>query len=133
MQHIFYFFVFSLLCQYGFAQNDSCKHNDDPILVLCESQQLNKCLTGFRGDFDFTGKKILVAGNTDASKIISKSQFFEFIKLHLDNCDGVTGIVQLAPKEKERSGGYDAIILYYVESFDKARKARLVDEASKIK
>jgi hypothetical protein len=127
------FFIGLMLTTNGFSQTTTCTHDTNPVLTLCEADLLNKGLADIKNmintTFDFTGKKIVFVTGDDASEIITKKKFFDFIKLHQEKYDGVTGLAELTPKEKESSGGYDIIVMYYVTRFDKEKKAKLIQAA----
>lgn len=122
------FLFFAFLHAKGFSQTKSCLHDTNPVLSSCEAEMLNKGLADIKNEFDFAGKKVLFVTKEDATEIITKKKFFDFIKLHQGKYDGVTGLAELTPKEKESSGGYDVIVLYYVTKFDQQRKKALIEE-----
>ncbi|HYG51871.1 MAG TPA: hypothetical protein VD905_13260 [Flavobacteriales bacterium] len=124
----FLFLLAFLIAANGYSQAKACTHDTSPVLSTCEAEALNRGLADIKSTFDFSGKKVLFVTKDDASEIITKKKFFDFIKLHHGKYDGVTGLAELTAKEKETSGGYDIIVMYYVTKFDKERKAKLIEE-----
>ena len=88
---------------------------DDSILSNShESDFLNEVFKDSRNDFDFTGKRIGFFKNGSAES--SRKDYFNMHKKHFSDenspCD--KGKLYIFDEtEKEESGGYDAVIVYW--------------------
>ncbi len=128
MKKLFVLFLF--ISTISFSQNtDSCGLDNSPILNKHESVFLNEYLNLSKDSIDLTNKKIAFVTGSNGSKIGSKSEYFYSVKewklLHKDKI--ATSIVQFSIKEKQESGGYDAIISYWVMvMFDDNKKRKII-------
>lgn len=119
------FLPFTLLSQ----QLDSLGLGDNRILNRQEYTFLNSYLSD-RGDFDFKGKRVAFVAGTTGNVLITKKEFFDKFGHPPDeavrkrNCS----LIVLTPAEKDRAGGYDAIILTPVKVFTDKHKNRLLNQ-----
>lgn len=119
------FFYFAAV----FGQNaDSIKLDEHKFLDMQEAEVLNSILVESRGSFDFRGKKLAFVTGSSGSRIISKSDYFETcIFPWLDKGESPQiFIVELTKEEKDRSGGYDALVLSWVKVFTRKQKRRII-------
>ena len=90
------------------------------LLDSTEAESLNRIFETNRKDFDFINKKVgFITGSTGSIKS-HKEDYFDMHKKHSVNksypCDnGTLYIFDLASKKK--SGGYDAVIVYWSKMF----------------
>lgn len=97
-------------------QSNNCGKDNDPKINKDEASFLNSYLTDTKNGFDFSGKKIAFVTGSSGSKIGTKSEYFhEVRKWSLDNSKISTSFIILTDDEKLKSGGYDAIITYWVK------------------
>ncbi|HUX53289.1 MAG TPA: hypothetical protein VMV56_02615 [Williamwhitmania sp.] len=122
-----------------FGQNiDSCGINSNANLTLHESEYLNDYLKDSRETFDFSGKKIIFVTYPSGNRIGTKSEYFsEIRKWNLENKDVVaaennkkiaTTLIVLTEKEKIESGGYDAILTYWVKFLTDNRRKKIIQQ-----
>ena len=107
-----------------------CGLDNSPALTDEEAAFLNNYFPEeHRKGFDFRGKKILVLGGSAGSSLRAKSEYFNGIKSRLEN-DGLpiaSAPYPLTEEEKARSGGYDAIVTYWVKvPITNGKKKRIV-------
>jgi hypothetical protein len=116
------------------AQNlDSLGINDDYILNSEEAKYLNKSVGIQLGAFDFNGKKVILSEGKSA-RIITKCDYFQrLVKPYLkDGKDMVNYLVILADEEKEKSGGFDAIVVAWSKiGLTKKRRKAIIKEMNK--
>ncbi|MEY5049942.1 MAG: hypothetical protein RLZZ175_3301 [Bacteroidota bacterium] len=123
-----------------FGQNiDSCGVDNNAKLTLQESKFLNNYLLDLRLSFDFTGKQIIFVTNPSGERISTKTEYFSEIKnwntqfrnetiLSESNKKIATTLIILSEKEKIESGGYDAILTYWVKVVTESRKKKIIEE-----
>lgn len=116
---LFYLFVIS-----SYGQNlDSCGIDNNPKLTEYESQYLNEYLKNQRDTFDLTGKKIIFVTGSGGGVIGDKREYFSDVKSwERNNARIATELVILTREEKIESGGYDAILTYWVKILPNKRK-----------
>ncbi len=109
---------------------DECGTDNDPKLTRVESDFLNQYINQEqRKNFDFTGKKMIFVTGTSAHKMGTKSDYFDQVKKWNDDGNKIaTGVFELDEQEKIVSGGYDAIITYWVKTLSKKRKKKILNE-----
>ena len=109
--------VFCFLISYSFGQNlDSCGVDNNSKLTIFESKYLNEYLKNQRDTFDFTGKQIIFVTGSNAGTIGEKIEYFSDIKeWEIRNSKIVTDLIILTKEEKIETGGYDAILTYWVK------------------
>jgi hypothetical protein len=96
---------------------DSLGLDDSPYLNSAESAMLNSLLEESRGDFDFSGKKVVFTTGSSGKTIISKSNFFKSnVVPWVENGDSPSIMMEIfTPEEKEMTGGYDVIVMVWVK------------------
>ena len=96
---------------------DSRKLDKNSILNKYESEFLNDYLKEQRDTFDFSHKRIVFVTGSNGATIGNKKDYFsdinEWDKKYKSKI--ATSIVTFGVKEKELSGGYDAILTYWVK------------------
>ncbi len=108
------FFYFFLISSYGQIL-DSCGIDNNPKLTIYESKYLNEYLKNQRDTFNLTGKQIIFVTGSGGSVIGEKKKYFSDIKeWNNNNLRIATELVILTSEEKIESGGYDAILTYWV-------------------
>lgn len=119
--------LFLFLSLTSFAQDDFCSLDDSPFLTELEAEFLNEYLGDVRGDFDFSGAKVIFVTGHTGTDLSTKQEYFEKMQ-EPQSIDStfVTGVVPLSPSEKERSGGYDVILTYWVKTLSHKSRKRLV-------
>jgi len=116
---VFYFFIIS---SYG-QSLDSCGIDNNPKLNIYESKYLNEYLKNQRDTFDLTGKQIIFVTGSGGGVIGEKKEYFADIKeWNNKNSRIATALVILTTEEKIESGGYDAILTYWVKIFPNKKK-----------
>jgi hypothetical protein len=107
--------------------------NGDEKLNKQEAEILNSLLESSRDMFDFNGKKIVFVTGSSGSRILSKTDFFNTC-VNPWIAKGDTPqifMVLLTQQEKEKSGGYDAIVLSWVKIFTDKQKKRIIEQLTK--
>jgi len=110
-----------------FGQDSSeSGQNYNPTLNLNEAAYLNKSLETQKASFDFAHTKVIFATGNNASRIITKKQYFnQIVKPYLEtNSQVVNYLVLLNPNEKRQSGGHNALLVAWskMEVTDKRKK-----------
>lgn len=98
-----------------------------------EAQRLNTLLDRSRGTFDFHGKRAAFITSSAGNRILSKADYFRdgtSDSLADDQVPQIS-IVELTRDEKNRSGGYDVLVLCYVKVFTDRQKRRIIERLSK--
>ena len=109
------------------AQDSFCAGEDNPFLTCGEAEFLNEYLGNVRGDFDFNGAKVIFVTGHTGTDLSNKQEYFEKMQeQHSIDSTFVTGVVPLNSDEKERSGGYDVIVTYWVKTLTPKSRKRLV-------
>ena len=96
--------------------------NDDAYLNSFESDYFNFIFQDKRGEFDFTGKKVgFVTGN--GHSIVSKQSYFKIEKLRKErgSSTNLASLHLFNKSEKETSGGYEGVIVYWVKVLLKSK------------
>jgi hypothetical protein len=116
--------VYYFILIYSFGQNlDSCGVDNNSKLTIFESKYLNEYLKNQRDTFDLTGKQIIFVTGSSARTIGEKKEYFTDIKeWNLRNSKIATDLVVLTREEKIESGGYDAILTYWVKFLPDKKK-----------
>ncbi len=116
--------VFYFVIIYSFGQNlDSCGVDNNSKLTVFESKYLNEYLKNQRDTFDLTDKEIIFVTGSSASKIGGKKEYFSDIKeWNKNNSNIATNLIILTSEEKIESGGYDAILTYWVKFLPNKKK-----------
>ncbi len=129
MKHIISILILTLCIQYVLAQSiDSCGMDNIGYLNQHEALFLNNYFRDYKIDYDFKGKRVLFITGSNGNTLSCKIDYFNDIKKwKLEYNDKIsTSLVVLSEKEKEESGGYDAILLYWVKIFTDKSKSRII-------
>ncbi len=110
---------------------DSLGMDNRPQLSRAEARYLNDYFSASRADFDFSGKKVAYVTGSAGKVLSSKKDYFEQVLKSPDPAHMATSLVRLTAKEKQRSGGYDAVITYWVKVFMKGSKSAILRKLSK--
>lgn len=138
---ILLFFITLLSCQImpqkitAQIQTQSSISNGKEMLNTQEAELLNSLLKQSRNTFDFHGKKIAFITGSSGSRILSKADFFNTsVNPWLKNGETPQiSMVKLTENEKNKSGGYDALVLSWVKVFTNKRKKKVIKQLLKIK
>jgi len=108
---------------------DSCGVDDSPILNKYESEFLNYYFKDIGGTFNFINKKIVFITGSSGSKISNKIEYFDSIRKWQNDYNSkiTTSVIQFTPEQKEESGGYDAIVTYWVKLLLPSRKQEIIN------
>ena len=120
--------LFSLLFfKNSFGQSaENCGLDDSPFLTEEESNFLNNYLRDSLNVFDFKSKKVIfITGNT-GTHIGTKSEYFRSVRKWRARHDEkiASSFMVFDEDEINSSGGYHAIITYWVKVMPKNRKKR---------
>lgn len=118
-------FIFIMISINISGQNlAECGINNDPKLTRTESEFLNKYMNDEqRKNVDFSDKKVIFITGPGASRIGTKTEYFDNIKKWQEKGGKIsTWTVVLNEKEKIDSGGYDVIVTYWVKVLTKRRQ-----------
>jgi len=111
----FYSFIFILCALAVNAQlnPDSLGLKDNPMVNDMEAQYFNIQVQHYRDDFDFRGKKVALFIDNNGKVMLNKKAYFDvWAREHLKRKDfGENQLYMLSAEEKERSKGFDAIIV----------------------
>lgn len=110
----------------------NCGINNVQILNVSESEFL-KCYLSLDIDVEeFSGMKVIFVTGPSGSRISDKNSYFKSIKSY--NLRGMkisTSLLWLNKEQKTNSGGYDAIITYWVKRFSKRQLKRIIKKVEK--
>lgn len=111
-------------------QLSNCGKDNNSKINNDEARFLNSYLTDTKNVFDFSGKKIAFITGSSGSKVGTKNEYFREVKKRdLNNSKIATSFIILTDDEKLQSGGYDAIITYWVKILiDNKRKKKIVNK-----
>lgn len=112
------------------AQNlDSIGIDNSPFLNNAEVILLHSLLEKQRGSFGFTDKKVAFVTGSSGSMIKAKSDYFKnSVKPWVENqLEPQIFMVLLTEAEKQRSGGYDVLVLSWVKVLTDRRKRKIVE------
>ncbi|MBO9684754.1 MAG: hypothetical protein J7502_19140 [Flavisolibacter sp.] len=125
----FLFFTTSVLGQTA----DSLGLDNYTTPTSQEADFFNSMLKDKRGEFSFVNKKIaFVTGNSGAT-ILSKSDYFKrCVKPWIvkGNRPQIL-MIRLTEEEKQKSGGYDVLVLSWVKLFTDNQKRRIINRLRK--
>jgi hypothetical protein len=109
---------------------DSALIDNNIKLNKYESDFLNDYLKAQRDTFDFSQKSIVFITGSSGSIIGNKKDYFEDInKWDKDyNSKIATSLIIFNDSEKEMSGGYDAILTYWVKLLTDKRKQKVIKQ-----
>jgi len=114
-----------------FAQNiDSIGIDDHPVLNESEVKLLNSLLEEQRDMFDFENKKVAFITGSSGRTITAKSDFFRSSVLPWveDGSRPQISMVKLTIDEKEKSGGYDVLVLTWVKAFTPRTQRKTIEQ-----
>lgn len=96
---------------------------------------LNTSLINSRNTFDFANKKIAFVTGSSGRKLISKQNYFLTCVKPWTDIGSLPQIffVSLTPEEKEKSKGYDAIVMSWVKLFTNKQRKRIIEQLSRNK
>ncbi|HEY8954803.1 hypothetical protein [Chitinophaga sp.] len=121
--------IISFLATEAFGQTPEAPGLDNnAMLNKQESVYLNDLLKEQRKTFDFTDKKIaFVTGNT-GNKLLTKSDFFNtYVKPYTDKGSRPqVSFIHLTKEDKEKTNGYDALVLVWVKLFTNKQKRNII-------
>lgn len=129
MKHFLTSILFFVSVYFMNAQSviDSCGLDNHSKISAYEASFLNDYYRE-RNTFDFSDKTIAFITGGGGSIISSKSEYFNHVKQWKENHNTTieTKLVVLTDEEKRTSGGYDAIVLFWVKIFTKNQRAKMV-------
>ena len=98
-----------------FKNLDSLGKNNNPKLTIYESDYFNQIFSKKRKDFNFTNKTIAFVTGSSGKIRSSKQQYFDLDRERMVKGYSLNGgtLIIFNEIEKEQSGGYDAVILYW--------------------
>ena len=123
--------IFTIVSLHLYGQQlDNCGQNNSSTINNDEARFLNLYLADVKNQFDFSLKKIGFVTGSSGSRIGTKNEYFnEIKKCNLRNSKIATSFIAFTDDEKLKSGGYDAIITYWVKiSIGDKTKRKIVDK-----
>ena len=119
-----------LICVSGFAQTNT-EVKADYTLTSKEASFLNALFEKQRKDFDFQGKMVAYTIGTSGTQIEDKSAFFD---RYLENAThgNVCSLIILTKEEKEKSGGFDIVLMSPAKLFTEKHREILIGELQKL-
>lgn len=129
MKNIFLFFLTLIFSLNGFGQEnfveiqtedkyqnlDSMGVNNEPYLNIYEVNFFNGTFLKQRKEFNFSKKKVAFVTGSNGKTLSDKKKYFDLEKERL--LRGYSGnggtLVILDEEQKQETGGYDVIILYW--------------------
>jgi hypothetical protein len=119
-----------LICVSGIAQTNS-EVKADYTLTKKEASFLNALFEKQRKDFDFQGKMVAYTTGTSGTQIEDKSAFFD---KYLENAThgNVCSLIILTKEEKEKSGGFDIVLMSPAKLFTTKHREILIGELKKL-
>lgn len=113
---------------------DSISTGTTKTLSRQEVDFLNSALANTRDTFDFSNKKIAFVTGPSGDELISKRNYFlTVVKPFTDR--GILPqiwFVRLTAEEKQKSNGYDALVLSLVKMFTEKQRKKIIEQLSKI-
>jgi hypothetical protein len=109
---------------------DSLGIDDNRRLNQQESNALNQIIKKRKGKFDFTNKNIAFIGGTSGNIKHTKKEYFDrYVKPVIKGQQkNVCGLIVLTKEEKEKSGGYDALVLSPVKIFTDKHREKAIEK-----
>lgn len=101
-------------------------------LNMQEAERLNTLLDRSRGTFDFQGKRAAFITSSAGNRILAKADYFgdgQADSISYNQAPQIS-MVELTRDEKNRSGGYDVLVLCYVKVFTDRQKRRIIERLS---
>lgn len=96
---------------------------------------LNASLKNNQVIFDFTNKKIAFVTGSSGGNLISKQNYFLTCVRPWTDKGSLPQIlfVRLTPEEKQKSNGYDAIVMSWVKVFTDKQRNKIIEQLSRNK
>lgn len=119
-----------LICVSGFAQTYT-EVKVDYTLTNKEASFLNTLFEKQRKDFDFQGKIVAYTIGTSGTQIEDKAAFLD---RYLENAThgNVVSLIILTKEEKEKSGGFDIVLMSSAKLFTAKHREILIGELNKL-
>jgi hypothetical protein len=114
-----------------YGQNfDNIGIDDNPNLNEDETKLLNSLLDEKRDDFDFKDKKVAFLTGSSGRTIMAKSDYFKnsVIPWIDDGSRPQISMIKLTKEEKEKSGGYDVLVLSWVKALTRRGQRKIIEE-----
>ena len=98
-----------------FKNIDSLGRDNNPKLTIFESDYFNQIFSRKRNDFNFANKTIAFVTGSNGKTRSNKQQYFDLERERIAKEYSLNGgaLIIFNANEKEQSGGYDAVILYW--------------------
>ena len=133
--------IFTLIISFLFIGNvfgqssDSLGIDNNLTLNRQEINFLNTSLKNSRDTFDFTNKKIAFVTGSSGSKLISKQEYFlTCVRPWTDKGSSPhIFFIRLTTQEKQKSNGYDAVVMSWVKLFTDKQRKRIIEQLSRNK
>ena len=111
-----------------YGQLEKCGLDNNTNLNVYEVKFLNDYYKDFRGSFNFKDKKIVYITSPSGNEFTDKAYFFSEIKEWKTILDERirTELTVFTQEEREKSGGYDAIISIWVKVVTTGRKKKVI-------
>jgi hypothetical protein len=119
-----------------FAQSlDNLGIDNNPILNKDEVQLLNFLLVESRDTFDFNYKKVAFITGSNGRKIVTKSDYFQnSVNPWIEKVSKPQiFMIILTEDEKEKSGGYDVLVLSWVKIFTPKSQEKVIKQLGDMK
>jgi len=97
----------SLFAQYI----DSCGNDNNLHINAYEANFQNNYFVSKRGSFDFNNAKIGYFFGPNGQHLGCKKMFFNYVKRKGTNSSVSSHIIIFSSKDKQKSGGYDAVVV----------------------
>lgn len=115
--------------------SDSLGVDNHVSLNKQEIDFLNTSLKNSRDTFDFSNRKIAFVTGSSGGRLIAKRDYFSTCIRPWTEKGTSPQIffVRLTPEEKQKSGGYDAIVMSWVKLFTVNQRNRIIGQLSENK
>jgi hypothetical protein len=128
--------IYSFLSTNIFGQSsDSLGIDNNITLNRKEIDFLNTSLKNSRDTFDFTNKKIAFVTGSSGGVLISKQKYFlTCVRPWADNGSlPQIAFVRLTNEEKQKSNGYDAIVMSWVKVYANKQRKKTIEQLNRNK
>jgi hypothetical protein len=114
---------------------DSLGIDNNVTLNRQEIDFLNASLKYNQDIFDFANKKIAFVTGSSGGKLISKQDYFLTCVRPWKDKGSLPQIffVRLTPEEKQKSNGYDAIVMSWIKVFTDKQRKKIIEHLSRNK
>lgn len=109
---------------------DSLGLDNNPRLNKYEADYFNNEFKDWRKEFDFTDKKVAFVTGSTANKHLTKTDYFNEVKLRLKDNYGMTHSALYLTEEEKLKSGYDAIVVSWVKLLTDKRRRQIMTELS---